>query len=94
MSEALPPPEVHLIAIGAELLSGDRLETNAHEMQRMLLDVGFVTSRDVVVGDKVDEIAAVVNSAVVGKSRLTQPRRLPSAGKARNSHFVTNDGYS
>ena len=56
-------PSVHLIAIGAELLSGDRLETNAHEMQRMLLDAGLVTVRDVVVGDDVDEIAAVVKAA-------------------------------
>lgn len=58
-------PGVHLIAIGAELLSGDRLETNAHELQRMLLDAGFVTARDVVVGDDVEEIAAVVKTAAV-----------------------------
>jgi len=49
-------PQVQVIAVGAELLNGSRLETNSNEIQRMLMDSGFKVGRSVIVDDKVDEI--------------------------------------
>lgn len=57
------PPNVHLIAIGAELLSADRLETNSHEIQAQLMENGFRVGRCVVVDDRVEEITRVIRTA-------------------------------
>jgi nicotinamide-nucleotide amidase len=53
----------HVIAVGSELLSGDRLETNAREIQEMLLDLGLRVGRCVVVGDDREEIASILRAS-------------------------------
>jgi nicotinamide-nucleotide amidase len=57
-------PVVHCIAIGSELLSADRLDTNSQEIQRILLDAGIRVGRCSVVDDDVRQIAVEVKAAV------------------------------
>ncbi len=61
---------VRLIAIGDELLSSDRLETNSHEIQGILLDSGFETGCCMVVKDDPEEIRAAVDCATAGDARF------------------------
>ena len=56
-------PRVSLIAVGNELLGADRLETNCHEIQALLMDTGLRTARSAIVGDDADEIASEIRHA-------------------------------
>lgn len=57
------PVQVSLVAVGAELLSADRLETNCHEIQGLLLDWGVQVVRAAVVDDDLEAIAAEIRTA-------------------------------
>jgi nicotinamide-nucleotide amidase len=60
--DGLPVREhrVHVIAIGDELLSAGRLDTNSHEIQDYLLEIGLKVGQSHVVADDVEEIKSVL----------------------------------
>jgi len=58
-----PGPRFHVIAVGDELLRGERTETNSREIQALLLAKGVRVSRVVVVGDEEREIAREVKAS-------------------------------
>jgi nicotinamide-nucleotide amidase len=55
-----------VISVGAELLSADRLETNSHEIQKLLLQEGFRITRSAVVDDRVEDVSLAIGSALEG----------------------------
>ncbi len=53
-----------ILTVGAELLAGDILDTNARDLARAFKDLGIAVSRHVTVGDDVEEIATAVRQAM------------------------------
>jgi nicotinamide-nucleotide amidase len=53
-----------ILTVGAELLAGDILDTNARDLARAFKGLGIAISRHVTVGDNVEEIAAAVREAM------------------------------
>ena len=54
---------IELIVIGSELTAGAIVDTNTQTIARMLRDSGFEVQRVTVVGDNLEQIAAVVREA-------------------------------
>ncbi|GIW97531.1 MAG: damage-inducible protein CinA [Pirellulaceae bacterium] len=52
-----------IVAVGDELITGQRLDTNSQWLSRQLADLGFQVLRHVTVGDDEQEIARVVRQA-------------------------------
>ena len=57
-------PFLEIICVGNELLIGKTLNTNAHWLAKRIISLGLNVRRITVVGDDVDEIAAIVNEAI------------------------------
>jgi nicotinamide-nucleotide amidase len=53
-----------ILTVGAELLAGDILDTNARDLAQAFKGLGIAVSRHVTVGDDVEEIAIAVREAM------------------------------
>ena len=54
-----------IIAVGSELLTPFRVDTNSHAITERLNTIGYAVRLKTIVGDTVDELAQVVSSALV-----------------------------
>lgn len=61
--------EAEIIAVGSELLTPDRLDTNSLYLTGKLNEAGFEVRFKTIAGDRVDDIAAVLRAAI-GRSRV------------------------
>lgn len=59
-----PPKAVELVTIGDELLLGFTVDTNGAHLAKELASLGVSVARRTAVGDKIDEIEAVVREAL------------------------------
>jgi len=66
---------VEILSIGTELLTGDRLESNAHRIQQFLTDRGIRVARCVVIGDDEAQIADELRSAASGRDEALSSRQ-------------------
>ena len=82
-------PQVHVIAIGAELLSADRLDTNSHEIQEFLLELGLKVERSVVVGDDALAIASVIRESAKSAGVI-----ITTGGLGPTEDDVTREGVA
>lgn len=59
----MPPKQVEIIAIGDELTSGVRLDTNSQWLSRELENLGFHVGFHTTVGDSLEQIAESIHAA-------------------------------
>ena len=56
-------PLAEIVAVGEELLRGDVVDANSPEIESLLLEAGVSTRRVTLVGDDVNDVAALLNEA-------------------------------
>ena len=78
-----------ILTVGAELLAGDILDTNARDLARALKGLGIVVSRQVTVTDDIGEIAGVVREAVARSDVV-----VVTGGLGPTPDDVTRDGIA
>jgi nicotinamide-nucleotide amidase len=81
--------QAEIIAIGAELLRGDIVESNASYLARALLELGIDLSRTSIVGDDVQQIAQAI-----GESVARCPLIFTTGGLGPTVDDVTREGIS
>jgi nicotinamide-nucleotide amidase len=82
-------PAIQCIAIGSELLSADRLDTNTHEIQGMLLEAGLRVRRCALVDDDAGEIARAVKTAAASSDAV-----ICTGGLGPTADDVTREGVA
>lgn len=63
-------PQMEIICVGNELLTGKTLNTNAQWMAKRATSLGIVTKRITVIGDDVGEIAEIIRETLRRKPRF------------------------
>ncbi len=78
-----------ILTVGAELLAGDILDTNARDLARALKGLGIVVSRQVTVTDGIEEIAGAVREAMARADVV-----VVTGGLGPTPDDVTRDGIA
>ena len=76
-------PAVEIVAAGDELLNGDVLDTNSHELCVLVTGLGGRVSRTTTVRDDVETIAHEIRAALARRPDLAVHRRRPGPDERR-----------